>query len=83
MNGWMLFLVTLFALVPMGLMVFLGLKRQFEREVFGRIYVCPRPWSLVTRDAKVQLAFERFRLRAFGLLVFLVILFGVLVFLVF
>ena len=55
--------VTLGALVPGGLIVALGLRRQFENEVFGRIYVWDRPWRIVTQDDRVRRQYETLQRR--------------------
>lgn len=65
---------------PIGLMLALGFKKQFEGSVFGRIYAWQGPWSLVTQDRKVIEAYERLRQRTANMLVVLVLLFAVVVY---
>lgn len=74
-------LITFFVLVPGGLIVALGLRRRFEKVVFGRIYVWDKPWVLVTQDAAVKRAYGHLQRRMIVLGAVLLFLFlGVVVF---
>ncbi|MEM1285266.1 MAG: hypothetical protein ACFB01_02775 [Cohaesibacteraceae bacterium] len=80
MKALIVVLVALFGLVPAGVMLGLGFKRQFDDEVFGRIYVWDKPWVLVTQDSAVKQAYARLRRRMTLLLCVLFIMFvGILV----
>lgn len=77
-----LFFALLCAVVfaPIGLMLALGFRKQFEQSVFGRIYAWENPWSLVTQDRKVVEAYEKLRQRTAVMLVVLVLVFVVVVY---
>lgn len=77
MKALIVLAIVLFAITPAGLMVAMGFRRQFENEVFGRIYVWDKPWLIVTQDAFVKRAYEKFQRRMVwlgGIVLFLMML---------
>ncbi|MFN3172579.1 MAG: hypothetical protein ACE37E_17985 [Hyphomicrobiales bacterium] len=74
MKALIVLLILVFAIAPAGLMVALGFRKQFENDVFGRIYVWDKPWVLVTQDDYVKSAYEKLQRRVIwlgGVLLFL------------
>jgi hypothetical protein len=74
MKALIVLLILVFAIAPAGLMVALGFRKQFENDVFGRIYVWDKPWVLVTQDDYVKNAYEKLQRRVIwlgGVLLFL------------
>ncbi|MEO0385624.1 MAG: hypothetical protein AAF234_18975 [Pseudomonadota bacterium] len=74
MKALIVLLILVFAIAPAGLMVALGFRKQFESDVFGRIYVWDKPWVLVTQDDYVKTAYEKLQRRVIwlgGVLLFL------------
>lgn len=59
---WIVALIGAFAFLPALILGVLGLKRRFERKVYGRIYAWSGPLSIVSQDGKVATAFGRWRL---------------------
>ena len=55
--------ILLFAITPAALIAALGFRKQFENEVFGRLYVWDKPWVLVTQDDFVKQAYEKLQRR--------------------
>ncbi len=56
-------LILAFAVAPAALVAALGFRKQFDKEVFGRIYVWDKPWVLVTQDDFVKRAYEKYQRR--------------------
>lgn len=63
MKALVVFSIIFFAITPAALLVTLWFRRRFENAVFGRIYVWDKPWALVTQDAVVKEAYEKFQRR--------------------
>ena len=81
-GGWIIALVVAFAIAPAGLLALFGLRRWFDRKMFGRVYAWDRPWSVVSTDARVREAFGRLRLVAGLVLVLMACAVGALLVLV-
>jgi CHASE1-domain containing sensor protein len=73
MKALIILLILVFAIAPAGLILALGMRRRFENEVFGRIYVWDKPWVLVTQDAFVKQRYETLQRRVIWLGGFLVV----------
>lgn len=74
MKALIVLLILVFAIVPAGLIVALGFRKQFENDVFGRIYVWDKPWVLVTQDDYVKRRYDTLQRRVIslgGILLFL------------
>jgi hypothetical protein len=82
MKAVIVFLILIFAIAPAGLILALGLRRRFENEVFGRIYVWDKPWVLVTQDDHVKRAYEKLQRRMIWLGGFLIFVLMVVILIV-
>lgn len=73
MKALIVLLLLVFVITPGGLILALGMRRRFEDEVFGRIYVWDKPWVLVTQDAFVKQAYEKLQRQVIWLGGFLIV----------
>lgn len=78
-RAWVIGLVCVFAILPVGMMALLVLRSWFNRKMFGRVYVWDRPWSVISEDARVHETFGWLRLGVLTIVAVMMVSVGALI----